>query len=134
MINESQAAVESITTDIHPVFEEVIVDGDPRLCKEVKIEISDDEDIRLCREMKIEEHEEIDSQRLCNEVKIVTSGEVENINDDTFLSENLFGHTLVSKTFQEDEGFVNEITIDDDSNPEATTGDPIRQEVLETES
>ncbi|KAF2878795.1 hypothetical protein ILUMI_27372 [Ignelater luminosus] len=134
MVNESQAAVASITSGIHPVFEEVIVDGDPRLCKEVKIEISDDEDMRLCREIKIEEHGEIDSQRLCNEVKIEESEDAENINDDTFLSENLFEHTLVSKTFQEDEGFVNEITIDDDSNIEASAEDPIRQEVLETES
>jgi len=74
-----------------------------------------------------------ESNRLSKEVKIECSENHEDINDDTFLSENLFEQALVGRGLQEVEGFVNEITIDDCNNVDSSSEDPIRQEALEVE-
>ncbi|XP_018336620.1 homeobox protein Mohawk [Agrilus planipennis] len=50
------------------------------------------------------------------EIRIIKSDDNDNTNeisDETFLSENLFDNGIVARSFEEDEGFVNEITIED---------------------
>jgi len=78
---------------------------------------------------------EVGESRIAKEIKI-ESVEADNndIHDGTFLSENLFEHALVAKNFQEDEGFVNEITIDDCNNVDSSSVDPVRQEESEADS
>lgn len=39
----------------------------------------------------------------------------EQVTEETFLSENLFENALITKAFEEDEVFVNEVTIEDTS-------------------
>lgn len=76
----------------------------------------DQEDLRFSKEIKIETIDDGDSD----------------INDDTFLSENLFDHTLVKDGTEEENGFVNEITIDDCNNTDLTC-DELKQENIETQ-
>ncbi|KAF5269256.1 hypothetical protein FQR65_LT02557 [Abscondita terminalis] len=69
--------------------------------------------------------------RYSKEVKIETIDDDDSdINDDTFLSENLFENSLVKDDTDEENGFVNEITIDDCNNIDLPC-DEIKQESID---